>query len=154
MVGSALTHRPLEVFMASIAKAGLPVLCLFESAFTTAATLDGARLLGVAALLAPGPWALPVVVALDRSPENDPQRGPPHRTPGLLLRLLLRWCRGRKFVLARERNYGSQELARLAPQTRGRLHVVSSFRPDASLYEPPAPYAGHGRPRVERAKLR
>src|SRR5262249_39620114 len=41
------------------------------------------------------PWALPVLVALYRSKEDNQQRGRPHRTPAqllrLLLRLLLRW---------------------------------------------------------------
>jgi DDE superfamily endonuclease/Archaeal putative transposase ISC1217 len=103
------------------------------------------------------PWALPVLVALYRSPQGDQQRGRPHRTPAqllrLLLRLLLRWFPERQFVFAGDQNYGSHEMARLAPQTGGRLHLVSKFRPDANLYEPPPPYAGHGRPRVKGAKL-
>ncbi len=103
------------------------------------------------------PWALPVLVALYRSPQDDRQRGRPHRTPAqllrLLLRLLLRWFPERQFVFAGDQNYGSHEMARLAPQTGGRLHLVSKFHPDANLYEPPPPYAGHGRPRVKGAKL-
>jgi hypothetical protein len=103
------------------------------------------------------PWALPVLVALYRSPQDNQQRGRPHRTPAQLLRrllrLLLHWFPERQFVFAGDQNYGSHEMARLAPQTRGRLHFVSKFRPDANLYEPPPPYAGHGRPRVKGAKL-
>src|SRR5262245_62357485 len=40
--------------MSSIANEGLPVLSLFESAFTTAATFVRAQLLGVAAILTTG----------------------------------------------------------------------------------------------------
>lgn len=252
--------------MSSIANAGLPVLPLFESAFTTAATFARAKLLGVAAILTTGrrtvtnllrtvagltegapssyhrvlslaqwsglslaalltrlvlrhfwphgrarlvgddtvtehpgpkvhgtarhrdpvrsshsytawrwghkwvalavlvpfpfarrPWALPVLVALYRSREDNQKRGRPHRTPAqllqLLLRVVLRWFPGRPFLFAGDQNYGSHEMARLAPRTQGRLHVVSKFYPNANLYEPPPPYAGHGRPRVKGAKL-
>jgi hypothetical protein len=79
-----------------------------------------------------------------------------HKTPAqllrLLLRLLLRWFPDRQFLFAGDQTYGSHEMARLAPRTRGRLHVVSKFSPKARLYEPPPPYAGHGRPRVKGAK--
>lgn len=51
---------------------------------------------------ATGPWALPVLVALYRCPEDNRKRGRPHRTPAqllqLLLRLLLRWFPDRQFV--------------------------------------------------------
>ncbi len=252
--------------MSSITDAGLPVLPLFESAFTTAATFARARLLGVAAILTTGrrtvanllrtvagltdgdpssyhrvlslaqwsglslaavltrfiirhfwpqgrirlvgddtvtehpgrkvhgkarhrdpvrsshsytawrwghkwvvlavlvpfpfarrPWALPVLVALYRSPQDDQQRGRPHRTPAqllrLLLRLALRWFPDRQFVLAGDQNYGSHEMALLGPRSQGRLAVVSKFPPNANLYEPPPAYAGNGRPRVKGAKL-
>src|SRR5947209_6581233 len=103
------------------------------------------------------PWALPVLVALYRSPQDNQQRGRPHKTPAqllhLLLRLLLRWFPDRHFVFAGDQNYGSHEMAALAPRSQGRLHVVSKFYPDANLYEPPPPYAGQGRPRVKGAKL-
>jgi hypothetical protein len=103
------------------------------------------------------PWALPVLVALYRSPQDDQQRGRRHRTPAQLLQvllgLLLRWFPERRFLFAGDQNYGSHEMARLAPRTQGRLHVVSKFYPDANLYEPPPPYTGHGRPRVKGAKL-
>jgi len=103
------------------------------------------------------PWALPVLVALYRSPQDNQKRGRPHRTPAqlqqLLLRLLLRWFPDRQFLFAGDQNYGSHEMARLAPRSHGRLHVVSKFSPKARLYEPAPPYAGHGRPRVKGAKL-
>jgi len=103
------------------------------------------------------PWALPVLVALYRSPQDNQQRGRKHRTPAqllqVLLRLLLRWFPERHFLFAGDQNYGSHAMARLAPRTQGRLHVVSKFHPKARLYEPPATYAGHGRPRVKGAQL-
>jgi hypothetical protein len=103
------------------------------------------------------PWALPVLVALYRSPQDDRQRGRPHKTPAqllqLLLRLLLRWFPDRRFVLAADGNYGSHEMAESAPRSRGRLHLVSKLSPKANLYEPPPAYSGHGRPRVKGAKL-
>lgn len=102
------------------------------------------------------PWALPVLIALYRSPQDNQRRGRRHRTPAqllqVLLRLLLRWFPGRQFLLAGDQNYGSHEMARLAPRTRGRLHLVSKFYPNAALYEPPPAYDGHGRPRVKGAK--
>jgi hypothetical protein len=103
------------------------------------------------------PWALPVLVALYRSPQDNQKRGRPHKTPTqllqVLLRLLLRWFPDRKFVFAGDQTYGGHAMAALAPRTRGRLHVVSKFYPDANLYEPAPPYTGHGRPRVKGAKL-
>jgi hypothetical protein len=103
------------------------------------------------------PWALPVLVALYRSPEDDRQRGRPHKTPAqllqVLLRILLRWFPGRHFVFAGDQSYGSHAMAALAPRSRGRLHVVSKFPATANLYEPPPPYAGQGRPRLKGAKL-
>jgi hypothetical protein len=103
------------------------------------------------------PWALPVLVTLYRSPQDDQKRGRPHRTPAqllhLLLRVLLRWFPDRQFLFAGDQNYGSHAMALLSTRTRGRLHVVSKFYPDANLYELPPAYSGHGRPRVKGAKL-
>ena len=103
------------------------------------------------------PWALPVLVTLYRSPEDNRKRQRPHRTPAQLmqslLRLLLRWFPDRQFVFAGDQGYGSHEVASLSRRSRGRLTVVSKFYPDANLYEPPPAYAGKGRPRVKGAKL-
>jgi hypothetical protein len=102
------------------------------------------------------PWALPVLVSLYRSKEDDRKRGRPHKTPAQLLhrllRLLLRWFPDRQFVFAGDQGYGSHETAVLARDSHGRLAVVSKFYPDANLYEPPGAYAGNGRPRVKGAK--
>lgn len=103
------------------------------------------------------PWALPVLVALYRSPKDNQQRRRPHKTPAqlmqLLLRLLLRWFPDRQFVFAGDAGYGSHEMAAFAQRTNGRLALVSKFCPGANLYEPPPPYTGNGRPRVKGAKL-
>ncbi len=103
------------------------------------------------------PWALPVLVALYHSPQDDRQRGRRHRTPAqllqLLLRILLRWFPDRQFVFAGDQGYGSHEMASLAGRYPGRLAVVSKCPADASLYVPPPAYAGKGRPRVKGAKL-
>jgi hypothetical protein len=103
------------------------------------------------------PWALPVLTALYRSPEDNRKRHRPHKTPAqlmqLLVRLLLRWFPERQFILAGDSTYGSHEQAFFAQGTKGRLHLVSHFYPDANLYEVPPPYAGNGRPRVKGAKL-
>jgi hypothetical protein len=103
------------------------------------------------------PWALPVLVSLYRSKEDNRQRGRPHQTPAqllqVLLRLLLRWFPERSFVFAGDQGYGGHAVASLARRSRGRLTVVSKFYADANLYEPPPPYSGKGRPRVKGGKL-
>ena len=105
------------------------------------------------------PWALPVLVALYRSPEDDRRRGRPHKTPAelmqVLLRLLLRWFPERLFVFAGDQGYGSHELASFARRQRGRLTLVSRFHPKANLFEPLPPVVGkkNGRPRQKGAKL-
>jgi DDE superfamily endonuclease len=102
-------------------------------------------------------WALPVLVALYRSKDDNAKAGRRHKTPARLLRqlccVLLHWFRQRQFVLAGDGNYGSHEMARFASRRRGRLVLVSKFYPNAGLYEPPPPYCGHYRPRVKGNKL-
>jgi hypothetical protein len=99
------------------------------------------------------PWALPVLVALYRSEEQNRQRRRPHRTPAQLmcrlLRLLLLWFPGRQFRFVGDASYGTHEVARFAHRHRARLTLVSKFHPDANLYDPPPAYKGTGRPRVK-----
>src|SRR5262249_47657493 len=105
------------------------------------------------------PWALPVLVALYRPPQDNRQRGRPHKTPPelmqVLLRLLRRWFPDRPFVFAGDSGYGSHEMASFARQQHGRLTLVSRFHPQANLYEPPPVAVGkkNGRPRQKGAKL-
>ena len=103
------------------------------------------------------PWALPVLVELYRSAEQNRQRRRPHRTPAQLLcrlvRVLLGWFPQRRFVLVGDAGYGTHEVARFVQRHRQRLTLVSKLHPHANLYEPPPPYNGHGRPRVKGAAL-
>ncbi len=102
------------------------------------------------------PWALPVLVDLYRT-EEDNRRRRPHRTPAQLmcrlLRLLLLRFPGRAFVFVGDAGYGTHEVARFACRHRGRLTLVSQLHPDANLFTPPPPYRGQGRPRVKGRRL-
>src|SRR5262249_946177 len=59
-------------------------------------------------------WALPVLVALYRSEEENRRRGRRHKTPPellrQLLRVLLRWFPDRRFVCAADGNYATHDL--------------------------------------------
>jgi hypothetical protein len=62
------------------------------------------------------PWALPVLVTLYRSAQDNRRRRRPHRTPAqlmcVLLRVLLRWFPDRRFVFVGDAGYGTHEVAR------------------------------------------
>lgn len=102
------------------------------------------------------PWALPVLVALYRSAQDNKERGRPHRTPAQLMQLLLwllqRWFPDRQFCFAGDAGYGSHDIAHQAGQSGGRLTVVSKFPANANLYKPAPPYSGRGRPAQKGAK--
>jgi hypothetical protein len=99
------------------------------------------------------PWALPVLVDLYRSEEEDRRRGRPHRTPAQLicrlLRVLLLRFPTRRFVFVGDSGYGTHEVARFVSRHRARLTLVSKLHPEANLFDPPPPYRGLGRPRVK-----
>jgi hypothetical protein len=99
------------------------------------------------------PWALPLLVDLYRSEQDDRARKRPHRTPARimcgLLRLLLIRFPGRTFVFAGDSGYGTHEVARFCHRHRTRLTLVSKLHPDANLFDPPPRYTGTGRPRVK-----
>ena len=106
------------------------------------------------------PWALPVLVALYRTPEWDRERGRRHKTPCELMRqllaVLIHWSPGRRFVFAGDGGYGTHALARFAHRHRRHLTLVSRFHPDAQLYEPAPEVLGKRpahRPRKKGAKL-
>jgi DDE superfamily endonuclease len=103
------------------------------------------------------PWALPLLVDLYRSAEDNRRQGRPHRTPAQLLcrlvAVLLRWFPARRFVLVGDAGYGTHEVARFCHARRVQLTLVSKLHPEANLFEPPPPYAGKGRPRVKGAAL-
>ena len=103
------------------------------------------------------PWALPVLVDLYRSAEDNQRRGRPHRTPAQLLcrllRLKLLWVPDRTFDFVGDSAYGTHEVARFVTRHRNRLSLVSNLHPDANLFEPPPHYTGKGRPRVKGSRL-
>jgi hypothetical protein len=103
------------------------------------------------------PWALPVLCALYRTPEEDKKRGRRHKTPCDLMRqllcVLLRWFPRRKFMFTGDGGYGTHALARFAAR-QPRLTLVSKFYKDANLHDRPGPRkpGTSGRPRVTRRK--
>jgi hypothetical protein len=103
------------------------------------------------------PWALPILIDLYRSREDNHTRGQKHRTPAQLmcrlLRLLLIRFPDRVFVFIGDSSYGTHEVARFCHRHRPRLTLVSKLHPDANLFQPPPPYSGKGRPRVKGQRL-
>jgi hypothetical protein len=99
------------------------------------------------------PWALPVLIDLYRSADDDRKRNRPHRTPArimcVLLRVLLIRFPGRAFIFAGDSGYGTHDVARFCDRHRARLTLVSKLHPGANLFDPPPPYRGKGRPRVK-----
>jgi hypothetical protein len=93
-------------------------------------------------------WALPVMVALYRTPALNRAEGRPHRTPAQLmcrlLRLLLLRTPGRTFVFVGDSGFGTHEVARFCRRHRGRLTLVSKLHPDANLFDPPPTSRGRG----------
>jgi DDE superfamily endonuclease len=103
------------------------------------------------------PWALPVLIDLYRSVQDNRNEGRTHRTPAQLLcrlvAVLLRWFPDRRFILVGDAGYGTHEVARFCQTRRDRLALVSKLHPEANLFAPPPPYQGQGRPRVKGAAL-
>ena len=103
------------------------------------------------------PWALPVLCALYRTPEEGKKRGRRHKTPCDLMRqllcVLLRWFPRRKFVFAGDGGYGTHALARFASR-QPRRTLISKFYKDANLHDPPPKrkQGTSGRPRVKGRK--
>src|SRR3954447_13291127 len=99
------------------------------------------------------------MVALSRPPEEPKDASPrrAHKTPvdllGQMLRILMRWFPDRTFVCSADGNYAAHELAELAAANPRRLTFLSKFYDNATLLEPPPPYAGQGRPRVKGKEL-
>ena len=86
------------------------------------------------------PWALPVLVGLYRSADDDRARRRRHRTPAQLmcrlLRLVLLRFPTRSFVFVGDSGYGTHEVARFCHRHRARLTLVSKLHPDANLFLP------------------
>jgi hypothetical protein len=102
-------------------------------------------------------WALPVLVTLYLTEEENTRQRRRHKTPPRLLRqltaALLRWFPGRAFVLAADGNYATHDLARLAAHFPRRLTFVSKFYPNANLHAPAPAYTGRGRPPLKGPEL-
>ncbi|WP_020473660.1 IS701 family transposase [Zavarzinella formosa] len=103
------------------------------------------------------PWALPILVDLYRTAEDDRRRERTHRTPARLmcrlLRLVLLRFPDRRFTFVGDAGYGTHEVARFCHRHRDRLALVNKLHPDANLFTPPPPYTGKGRPRVKGDRL-
>lgn len=106
------------------------------------------------------PWALPVLVALYRTPAWNREHGRRHKTPVKLMRQMLivfmRWFPGRNFRFSGDDGFSPHELAELASRSGGRLVLVGKFHPEAALYKPPpkwSPPKKAGRPRKKGDKL-
>jgi hypothetical protein len=61
------------------------------------------------------PWALPVLVALYRSEQDNRARRRPHRTPAQircqLLRVMRLWLPNRRLIFVGDSGYGTHEVA-------------------------------------------
>lgn len=99
------------------------------------------------------PWALPVLIDLYRSPEDNQKRNRPHRTPAQLmcrlLRLILLRFPNRSFIFTGDSGYGTHYVARFCHRHHKRLTLVSKLHPEANLFDPPPPKTGKGRPPVK-----
>jgi hypothetical protein len=105
------------------------------------------------------PWALPVLVALDRPPEWDRRHGPRHRPPAHLARRrlarLVRWFPARHVSCGGDAGDGTSATARFCRQRPRHRTVVSQFDGDAAVDAPPPPRPRRtiGRPRGKGQKL-
>lgn len=88
-------------------------------------------------------WALPLLMALYRTPELSQAQQRPHKTPVVLLRqlvnVLLRWFPDRRFVLVVDGEFSSHQLAGYARRHRRQLTLIGKFYPRAALYATPDP---------------
>jgi hypothetical protein len=104
-------------------------------------------------------WALPMLIALYRTPKESRTAGVVHKTPPELMRGLLavwmRWFPQRKTVFAGDGGFASHELAGFASRHRNRLTLVSKFPPKAVLHDQPPLRKPRqsGRPRVVGERL-
>jgi len=104
-------------------------------------------------------WALPVLVALYRTPDENERLGIRHKTPPELMQGLLslwmRWFPGRKSVFSGDGGFATHRLSLFASRHARRLTLVSKLIPSAVLHEAPSPreQKQKGRPRVVGAKM-
>jgi hypothetical protein len=102
-------------------------------------------------------WALPILIALYRTPQWDKEHHRTHKTPPEilegLLSTLLRWFPDRHFRVAADGNFATHRLACFAHHHQKRLTLVTRCYPDIALYAPPPTGQKNGRPRVKGEKL-
>ena len=104
-------------------------------------------------------WALPLLVALYRTPEESKKQGIKHKTPPELMQGLLatflRWFPTRKCVFAGDGGFATHKLLRFAARHSQHLTLVSKIVPDAVLHAPPPERkpGQQGRPRTVGARL-
>jgi hypothetical protein len=154
---TALEHRGAKVYGKALHRDAV------RSSHSYTAFLWGHKWVVLAILVqfpfAARPWALPVLVALYRSKEDNRRLGRRHKTPARLLRQLVaalrHWFPERVFVLAGDGGYSSHEMAWAAGRSRrGRWTLVGKLAPRANLYAPPPQSKNRvGRPRLKGAKL-
>jgi len=86
-------------------------------------------------------WALPMLIALYRTPKDSQRLGLRHKTsPELMQGLLavwLRWFPVRKAVFSGDGAFATHRLSRFAARHSDRLTLVSKIVPDAVLHDPP-----------------
>jgi hypothetical protein len=109
--------------------------------------------------VAPRPWALPGLVALDRPPAWDHGQGtrqpPPAHLARRLLARLARWCPNRHVIFIGDPGYGTREPARFCRPRRRHLTGVRKCSRDAAWDEPPPRRTRRtsGRPRGKGRRL-
>lgn len=86
-------------------------------------------------------WALPLLVALYRTPDESKRQGIRHKTPSELMQGLvvtfLRWFPERKFVFAGDGGFATHRLSQFAARHAKQLTLVSKIVPNAVLHELP-----------------
>lgn len=103
-------------------------------------------------------WALPVLIALYRSPEESENCKLKHKTPAELMQGLLAtwmtWFPERKCTFAGDGGFATHKLSKFAA-THKQLTLVSKFVPNAVLHEPPPKRqkGQNGRPRIKGDRL-
>jgi hypothetical protein len=117
--------------------------------------VEGLRWLSFQLAVRPGfarrSWGLPFLTLLCRSERADAKRGRRHQTlpekAAWGMRLIARWCPGRRLVLVGDGAYASVDLFWCL---RDRVVCVARCRMDARFFNPPPPRkpGQRGRPRV------
>ena len=117
--------------------------------------VEGLRWLSFQLAVRPGfagrSWGLPFLTVLCRSARADADRGRRHRTlpekAAWGMRLIARWCPGRRLVMLGDGAYASLDLFW---RLRDRAVCIARCRMDARFFNPPPPRkkGQRGRPRV------